>query len=356
MKHGFVYADCTVDDARLVVLTARDAADRGAEIRTHTSLLHAERTGGLWRAKLRHGDAEEIIETRAIANVGGPWASDVAGLIDGKTLPSRAIRLVKGSHIVVPRLYDGAQAYTMQAPDGRVVFAIPFRGDFTLIGTTDITIDGDPGHVAISQDERDYLRAVANRNFRKQIDDGDICWTYAGVRPLLDDGAANASNVTRDYKFDIDAPPGLAPLLSVYGGKLTTYRHLAERATDKLTVALGQRQNRWTAQAKLPGGDVGYMTLLGEASLRWPFLPDAMRTRLLGAYGTRIERVLGDATSLDALGQYFGADLYEAELRHLQRDEWATCADDVLWRRTKLGLRLADDECAHVEAWFARAV
>jgi glycerol-3-phosphate dehydrogenase len=352
LKHGFVYADCAVDDARLVVLTARDAAERGAEIRTRTELLHAARNGATWTVRLKHGDQEEQLDVRAIANVAGPWASDVAARIDGKTLPIRAIRLVKGSHIVVPRLHDGAQAYTMQAPDGRVVFAMPFRSLYTLIGTTDIPVDGDPGKVAITQEERDYLRAVANRNFRTQLDDSDIVWTYAGVRPLLDDGAANASKVTRDYKFDIDAPAGLAPLLSVYGGKLTTYRHLAERATDKLTVALNQRRERWTAREPLPGGDARYMTLLGEAQLRWPFLPDAMRVRLLSAYGTRIERVLGDARSLADLGQHFGADLYEAELRHLRRDEWAMCADDVLWRRSKLGLRLNGEERARVDAWF----
>ncbi|MDB5364670.1 MAG: glpD [Rhodospirillales bacterium] len=353
LRKGFIYADCAVDDARLVVLTARDAADRGAEIRTHTEFRTAMRKDGVWRASLARNGQDEIIEARAIANVAGPWVGEGASRIDGKTLPVRAIRLVKGSHIVVDRLYDGDQAYTLQAPDGRVVFAIPFQRDFTLIGTTDMPVEHDPARVSISQGERDYLRAVANSCFRKQLTDGDIRWTYAGVRPLLDDGHANASQVTRDYKFDIDAPDGLAPLLSVYGGKLTTYRHLAERATDKLTVALGRRQERWTSQAPLPGGDAAYASLVEEAPQRWPFLPDAMRARLLAAYGTRVTRVLGEARSLAELGTHFGADLYEAELLHLKRDEWATCADDALWRRSKLGLRLNDAERRRVDAWFS---
>jgi glycerol-3-phosphate dehydrogenase len=351
-RNGFVYADCAVDDARLVVLTARDAFERGAEIRTRTELRSAARKGDLWRATLVQDGKEGIVEARAIANVAGPWVGDSAARIEGKTLPVRAIRLVKGSHIVVEKFYDGDQAYTLQAPDGRVVFTIPYQRDFTLIGTTDTPIDGDPARVCATQDERDYLRSVANRSFRKQLTDADIRWTYAGVRPLLDDGKANASQVTRDYKFDIDAPPGLAPLLSIYGGKLTTYRHLAERATDKLTVALGQRHERWTANEPLPGGDAAYMTLLGEAPLRWPFLPEAMRARLLHAYGTRIERVLGEARSLTELGIHFGADLYEAELKHMQRDEWAMSADDALWRRSKLGLRLTEAQQARVQAWF----
>ncbi len=357
---GFSYADAWVDDSRLVVANAQAAAEMGAEVRTRTRCDHAERDdAGGWRITLADEEtgAEETVWTRALVNAAGPWVSRFiqAGL---KVESKHRVRLVKGSHIVVPALYDGDHAYILQNDDQRIVFAIPYQaGRLTIIGTTDLAYEGDPADVAIDQDEIDYLCRVVNRYFKKKTSAEDIVWTYSGVRPLYDDQSGNPSAVTRDYVFDLDAPEGAGPLLSVFGGKLTTYRKLAEHAMQKLAPVMGLDDRSWTDDAHLPGGDIPNADFEGfkaELGRRYPFLPELMLDRLAHAYGTRTERVLGDARSLADLGEHIGCDLYARELDHLVREEWARSADDVLWRRTKLGLFVDDEAEARLRAWFAR--
>ena len=287
-----------------------------------------------------------------MVNAAGPWVDGIAGLALGRGTPAR-LRLVKGSHIIVPRLYAGDHAYIFQQEDGRIVFAIPYEHDFTLIGTTDELFEGDPGTVAISAEERAYLRDAVGGYFRTAVTEEDIVSTYAGVRPLYDDHAATNSTVTRDYVFELDADDGAAPILSIYGGKITTFRKLAEHALEKLSDHLPMRE-AWTKDASLPGGDMAdFEAFLKRAGERHSWVPPKLLRRLCRAYGTRIDRVIGTADGMDRLGEHFGGDLYEAELRYLAREEFAQSAEDVLWRRSKLGLHLPDAAASRIDAWFA---
>ncbi|MDN7547446.1 glycerol-3-phosphate dehydrogenase [Burkholderia cenocepacia] len=362
IKRGFVYSDGWVDDARLVVLNAMDAKERGAEILTRTKLLSAERRGDEWEARLQQADGSiRVVQARAIANAAGPWVGDVLHGALGRGA-HHSVRLVKGSHIITRRLFDHDHAYIFQNPDKRIIFAIPYEHDFTLIGTTDVEYTSDPAKVAIDRDETQYLCDSINRYFKRKISPADVHWTYSGVRPLLEDeNAANASAVTRDYRLEFDDGAG-APLLSVFGGKITTFRKLAEEAGDMLCRALGRDAKTWTAGVALPGGDIADAKFDGFASAfakRHPWLPAALARRYARAYGTRAERVVADAKSLADLGAEIAPGIHDAELRYLRDAEWATCAQDVLWRRSKLGLHVApgtlDAVTAAVDAWFAAA-
>ncbi|MFO1123947.1 MAG: glycerol-3-phosphate dehydrogenase [Methylocystis sp.] len=337
---GFTYADCWVDDSRFVVLNARDAAERGATISVGAKLIHAERRGDQWRATLASG---ETMEARALVNAAGPWVSEV--IEDALHITSRKhVRLVKGSHLVLRRLFEGAHAYILQNPDGRIVFAIPYECEFTLVGTTDVSYDGAPGAVAISEQETDYLLASLNHFLREPAARDDIMWSYAGLRPLYDDGALKASVVTRDYAFDLDAAEDAAPALSIFGGKITTARRLAEHALDELARFLPPHGAAWTARAVFPGGDMpeGFDRFLEDLKRDKFFLGDALALRLARAYGTRVFQILKDALSLSDLGRDFGCGLTEAEIAYLREQEWARAADDILWRRSKLGLHITD--------------
>jgi glycerol-3-phosphate dehydrogenase len=353
---GFEYSDAWTDDARMVVLAAVDAAERGARILTRTRLISARREGKLWRAVLRARDgAEEVVFARALVNAAGPWVGVVARLLGVNTQGS--VKLVKGSHIVLPKLYDGDHAYTLQGADGRVIFAIPYEGRYTLVGTTDVPLEGDPGPVRASPEEIAYLCAALGGYFDRRVTPDQVVWTYAGVRPLYDDGKANASAVTRDYVLDLQTPPDAAPLLNIYGGKITTFRELGERALDLLKGPLGIAKAAWTRTAALPGGDLkgGFDAFRQAASARCPWLSEPTLTRLCRAYGSRLDLVLGDAQSWEELGRDYGAGLTQSEIDYLKRYEWARSADDVLWRRTKLGLHMTPTERAAVASAFASA-
>ncbi|HEM8498379.1 glycerol-3-phosphate dehydrogenase [Burkholderia multivorans] len=362
IRRGFVYSDGWVDDARLVVLNALDAKERGAEILTRTKLVSAERRSDEWEARLQQPDgAIRVVRARAIANAAGPWVGDVLHGALGRGA-HHSVRLVKGSHIVTRRLFDHDHAYIFQNPDKRIIFAIPYERDFTLIGTTDVEYMSDPARVAIDRDETQYLCDSINRYFKRKISPADVHWTYSGVRPLLEDeNAANASAVTRDYRLEMDDGEG-APLLSVFGGKITTFRKLAEEAGDMLCRALDRDAPAWTAGAPLPGGDIAnakFDAFADAFAKRHRWLPAPLARRYARAYGTRAARVVGNAQSLADLGAEIVPGLFEAELRYLRDTEWATCAQDVLWRRSKLGLHVApgtlDAASAALDAWFAAA-
>jgi glycerol-3-phosphate dehydrogenase len=340
---GFTYADCRVDDSRLVVLNAMDAAARGAAIRTRTRLLAAREEGAFWRAEIADcmNGTKAAVRARAIVNAAGPWAGDVLGARLGRNAAHR-VRMVKGSHIIVRRLYDGDFCLVLQQPDRRIIFAMPYEQDFTLIGTTDIPFEGDPARAAISAEETRYLCAGVNRYLRAGVAPGDVVRAYAGVRPLYDDHAKNASAVTRDYVLELTGGGGRPALLSVFGGKITTFRRLAEHALEKLAPLLGSRAGAgWTAAAKLPGGDIAaddFERYQAEFAARHAFLPARLAARLAGAYGTRAERVLDGAGSLAALGADLGGGMTEAEVAYLVAEEFARTAEDILWRRSRLAL------------------
>ena len=334
---GFTYADCWVEDSRLVVLNALDAKERGATISVGARLARAWRENGHWVGALEDGTR---IEARALVNAAGPWVSEI--IEDALHVRTRKhMRLVKGSHIVTRKLYEGDHAYILQNPDGRIVFSIPYEQDFTLIGTTDVPHDGAPGDVAISAAETDYLLDAVNHFWRRPVTRADIVWSYSGLRPLFDDGSLNASGVTRDYAFDLDAPDGAAPALSVFGGKITTARRLAEHAVDDLRPFLPPHGEAWTAQATFPGGEMSFEDCLAHLESEKPFLGAMLARRLARAYGARAERFLKHARSMADLGRDFGCGFTEAELAYLVENEWARKADDVLWRRSKLGLHMS---------------
>ncbi len=355
---AFSYADCWVEDARLVVLNAKDAAERGAEILTRTRCTEAKRMNGLWQVTLasNRGAPMRKVKARALVNAAGPWVSSF--IKDRLQQQSDSnVRLVKGSHIVVNKLFDHDSPYIFQNADGRIVFAIPYEGDYTLIGTTDQEYRGDPSDIRIDDDEIDYLLTSVNRYLEKPATREQIVWTYAGARPLYDDAKGSASAVTRDYVFDLDAPQDDAPLLSIFGGKLTTYRKLAEHAMEKLQPVMGFKGKPWTAGSSLPGGDMDnadFDAFLKHVQEKWNWLPRALARRYTRAYGTRIERLIGSATGLQELGEHFGDDLYEAEITYLMREEWALTEDDMLWRRSKLGLHIGDETSARLRAWLGR--
>ncbi len=354
---GFEYSDCWVEDSRLVVLNAIDAAERGATIRVGTRVGAAERAGDHWKVRLEDiatGDVE-IVEARVLVNAAGPWAGEFRTRILGLNRPSH-VRLVKGSHIVVPRLFAHDRAYIFQNSDGRIVFAIPYERDFTLIGTTDEDYEGDPGSARISEAERDYLCRAASGYFRKPVTPDQIVWTFSGVRPLYDDGASEAKAATRDYVFELDGGEGEPAMLNVIGGKITTYRRLAEAAMERLSPFLRPSGRPWTAGRPLPGGDFpveGFEALVDDVLAGYPFIvPDHAR-RLVRAYGTRARDLLGGARTAAELGRVFGADLTECEVHWLIEHEWARRAADVVWRRSKLGLRMSQDEIAELDAFMA---
>lgn len=344
MRHGYSYWDCWVDDARLVIANAMSARDSGAVILPRTPVVALEAAGDMWRVTLGNGAKHSVVAARAVVNAAGPWVDQVARLAKDRARTSSvpAIRLVKGSHIVVQRIPGADTAYIFQNTDGRVVFALPYESTFTLIGTTDTPYDGDPRLVAANASDDSYLLGVANRYFRIKLAEHDIVWRFAGVRPLDDDGSANPSAVSRDYRLQLDT--GAAPpLLHVIGGKITTYRKLAEAALDLLKPQIAMGPD-WTARATLPGGDIGdtnfeqwFTDLLRRRSqfTRAELAPLARR------YGSRIEQMLGDAKSVRDLGADLGGGLRVREVEYLKANEWASSADDVVWRRTKAALHVA---------------
>jgi glycerol-3-phosphate dehydrogenase len=339
---AFAYSDCWVEDSRLVVLNARDAAARGAEILVRTSFLGAGREGDAWTCRLRAADGtEHRVRARALVNAAGPWVMDAQDAAQARA--QDRVRLVRGSHIVLPALYPGDQAYILQNDDRRVVFVIPYEGRFSLIGTTDVPHEGDAGTACCTPEEAAYLCDAVGRQFRRAPRAEEIVWSYSGVRPLHDDGAEAASEITRDYVLKTDASHGLAPVLTVHGGKITTYRRLAEEAVAGLAAALGRNGAAWTASATLPGGDLGgldFSRFEAEAARRHPWLAPGTLHRLLRAYGGELDAVLDGARGSADLGEDFGAGFTGRELEWLVQREWARTAEDVLWRRSKLGLHM----------------
>lgn len=369
-QRGFLYSDGAVDDARLVVLNAIDAAERGVTVLTRTRCVSADRTKAGWVATLEGGGGMRSVSARVLVNAAGPWAQsfllDAAKPLGSERFSSKNLRLVKGSHIVVRRLFEHDYAYILQTTDSRVLFAIPYERDYTLIGTTDVEVHGSPSKVSISDEEIDYLCAQVGRYFTTELRPSDVVWSYSGVRPLLDDDKGDPSAVTRDYLLEsrTDGPP----LITVWGGKITTFRKLSEEAADMVCSMLGSTEPAWTASTPLPGGDLStwcgdtgrpdrdFHNFAQTVRSRYPWLPRQLALRLTRAYGSRIERILADATTLQHLGAEIAPDLYEAELDYLVRAEWATEAEDVLWRRSRLGLHYTPGQRDKVAAWFRARV
>jgi glycerol-3-phosphate dehydrogenase len=365
LKRAFVYSDGWVDDARLVVLNAIDARSRGARIVTRTRCVAARRGEKGWTATLQSATGvQTTVTARALVNAAGPWAESFlrneAKPARGEALASKSLRLIKGSHIVVPRRFEHDHAYVFQNADKRIIFAIPYEEKFTLIGTTDVELHGDPRNARIGADETQYLCEQASRYFKRPVFPTEVAWSYSGVRPLLDDASGDPSAVTRDYLLETNTQA--APLLSIWGGKLTTYRKLAEEAAGLVGRMLGNARTRWTEHALLPGGDFGgwigpaqrpdtdFQRFLAEVAQRYPWLPESPRRRMARAYGSRIADVL--AQSAPGMGDEVAPGLHEAELDYLRREEWATTGDDVLWRRSKLGLHYDAHERERVTGWM----
>ena len=343
-RRAYEYSDCWVQDSRLVVLNARDAHRRGADVRTCTECVSLARRGSRWEATLvdRATRARFAVSARGVVNASGPWVGKTLDLNEGAGA-SHFVRLVKGSHIVVEKVFDHPYPYVFQSGDGRVLFALPFEEDYTLLGTTDVEVEGGPGPVSITPGEVEYICAAANAYFEEPLSPGDVVWSYAGIRPLFDDHAEHASEVTRDYVLHLDRGP--APMLSVYGGKITTYRKLAEQTVDMLAGPLGFDRPNWTRDAPLPGGDIpnadldGFTARCGE---RYPWLPGEILRHYVRHYGTETHALLAGRTSVEDLGEHFGAGLHAAEVDHLVEHEWARTPEDILWRRTKKGLRMPE--------------
>jgi D-erythritol 1-phosphate dehydrogenase len=338
---GFVYSDARVDDARLVLFNAVSAREKGADIRTHTKLTAARREGGVWRMTLEENGQTREVSARALVNAGGPWVKQVQDEIAAPATPA-SVRHVKGSHIVVPRVHTEPHAYILQNSDNRIIFVIPYERDFSLIGTTDITVE-EYEHPEISKDEISYLCTIANAYLAKPISPADVVWTYSGVRPLYDDGSADPAAVTRDYVLKLDADHGAAPLLSIFGGKITTFRRLAEQALRELAPFFPRMKRPWTASEPLPGGDMVKGDLAAferDLRARYSSIDPALLGALARRHGTRSSRVLGDAATVADLGQHFGDTLFAAEIEYMIAHEWATTAEDLLWRRTKCGLHM----------------
>lgn len=354
-SRGFEYSDCWVDDARLVVLNALGAAEKGATILTRTAFVGAKRENGVWAIETRNGTTGEsrTLRARCIVNAAGPWVTDVIREVSGAS-SSRNVRLVKGSHIIVPKFWKGEQAYLVQNHDKRVIFINPYEGDRALIGTTDISYEGRIEDVEADETEIEYLIAAVNRYFKEKLHRSDVLHSFSGVRPLFDDGKGNPSAVTRDYVFDLDENGG-APLLNIFGGKITTFRELAERAMHKLSGHFPKMGCDWTHDARLPGGEIAsadYETFVDELRKAHAWMPRALLRHYSRLYGARTRDVLADAQSIDGLGKHFGGLLYEAEARYLMAKEWAQTAEDVLRRRTKHYLHLSDAEQGSFSAWF----
>lgn len=351
---AFEYSDCWVQDARLVVLNARDAAERGADIFTRTKVTHAEREGDLWKVTLsdKHGTRE--IYAKALVNAGGPWVADIVKNAV-KLEPKAGIRLVRGSHIVTEKLFDHDRAYFFQGSDNRIIFAIPYEDDFTLIGTTDQDHEGDPSNPVCTPAEAEYLRKFASEYFERPIRESDIVWSYSGVRPLYDDGATTATEATRDYILTLREEG--APLLNVFGGKITTYRRLSEAAMAKLGPFFPKMRGNWTKSAHLPGGDFpvnGVTKLITDLHDAYPFIGHVLARRLVQTYGTDAAIMLEGTTDKEDLGENFGGSLTAAEVEWLMEHEFAQTAEDILWRRTKLGLRMSKDEADWLQQFMQR--
>ena len=351
-RHAYEYSDCWVEDARLVVLNARDAADRGAKIMTRARVTAAERMGDHWQITVDRGQEAEVFRAKVLVNAGGPWVEQVVrGIAHIDTTES--IRLVRGSHIVVKKLFDHGKSYFFQGEDGRIIFAIPYEEDFTLIGTTDMDHQGDPHQAICTEAEQDYLCTFASQYFARPVTRADVVWTYSGVRPLYNDGVKSAQAATRDYVLSLNAEG--APILSVFGGKITTYRKLSEAALAKIAHFLAPTQGNWTAGVPLAGGNfpvADVAVLIRALKIRYPFLSDYTCRRMTRAYGTEAPAILGAARSDADLGRSFGAGLTEVELRWLMAREYARTAEDVVWRRSKLGLRLSAGEIAAIDEWM----
>ena len=355
-ERGFVYYDCWVDDARLVVLNARSAVAHGATIRTRTRLVSARREGGKWAATLNGDGGNRAVHASAIVNAAGPWVRQVLDEALRMKL-SATVRLVKGSHIVIPRIHEERHAFILQNPDRRVIFMIPYERQFTLVGTTDVPVTRDDYRARISRQEIDYLCEAASRYAEKPITPGMVVWSYSGVRPLYDDGTENPSAVTRDYHLLLDtgAEPDGAPVLSVFGGKITTYRRLAEQVMEKLSGRFPGKP-AWTHAEPLPGGNLDGRTFRGlllDYRRRFPRLPKVWLTRVLRRHGVLAEEIIGNAREERGLGRNFGGGLYECELEYLVTNEWVREAEDALWRRTKCGLHMSTAEKMQVRAWLA---
>ena len=384
IRKGFVYSDCWVDDARLVAINARSAADLGAVIRTRTACVAGRRSPEHWEIDLRGASGAVTTEkARCVINAGGPWvkslldgelrhgvsvsssvgtpapasvAAQVARPVAGAYANRANIKQVKGSHIVVPRQFPGDHAFILQNDDRRIVFMIPYEHDFTLIGTTDVEVTDTPGSSAISPGEIEYLCRAVNRYLAKPISAADVVWSYSGVRPLYDDGESDPSAITRDYTLVLDVAWPQAPLLSIFGGKITTYRRLAEAAMDKLKPSFPAMKASWTARQPLPGGDIAnadFDAFVADLTRRYAALPPAYLRALAGRHGSRVPMVIGDARTVDELGPHFGHTLYGCEVDYLRDFEWALTADDILWRRTKCGLHLTAAERDGVSAYLA---
>ena len=352
---GFEYSDCWVDDARLVLLNALDAKEKGATVLTRTACTSARRDNGAWTVEMRDERSGEVrtVRARVVVNAGGPWVNDIVGRVAGSN-SRRNVRLVKGSHIIVPKFWEGRQAYLVQNHDKRVIFINPYEGDKALIGTTDIPYDGRPEEVKADESEIEYLIAAVNRYFKEKLRRSDVLDSFSGVRPLFDDGKGNPSAVTRDYVFDLDETGG-APLLNVFGGKITTFRKLSEHAMQRVAKYFPGMGGDWTRDAALPGGEIenaDYVLFLEKLKSDYPWMPRRLIDHYGRLYGARVEKIVAGATSLEGLGRHFGADLYEAEVRYLVANEWAQTAEDILLRRTKQGLHLSADEKAVFAAWF----
>ncbi|CAM3270805.1 homodimeric glycerol 3-phosphate dehydrogenase (quinone) [Paracoccus aminovorans] len=350
-RRGWEYSDCWVQDSRLVALNARDAAARGATILTRTRVTHVERVGDLWQVTTEGPEGLQTHQARALVNAGGPWVEDVIRNV-AHIRSSEGVRLVRGSHIVVPKLYDHDRCYFFQGSDGRIIFAIPYEQDFTLIGTTDMDHQGPPGEARCSDAERDYLCAFASQYFAAPVTPQQVVWTYSGVRPLYNDGAKSATAATRDYVLSLDTRG--PPLLNVFGGKITTYRRLAEGALEKLAPFFPQAGQPWTAGVALPGGDFpvdGAPELIARLRAGFPFLTARLAQRLVRTYGTEAFLMLDGAQSLADLGRDFGAGLSETEVNWLIANEFACTAEDILWRRTKLGLHMSDNQIRALEGF-----
>lgn len=353
---GFEYSDCWVNDARLVVLNAKDAENRGASIETRTQCISARRDGDHWTITtkdLRSGETKTRT-ARLIVNASGPWVDKVLGQAFGNN-DAKNVRLVQGSHIVVPKLHGHDRAYIFQNADERIIFALPYEQDYTLIGTTDRDYTGDPADVKITPEETNYLCDAASEYFKKPIVADDIVWTYSGVRPLYDDGASAAQEATRDYVLREDGDGDAPRVINIFGGKITTYRKLAESMMAKIEAVLGARQPAWTAGSTLTGGDFevnGFEDLVDQVAEKYPFLGSALAWRLVRAYGTCAWQLLGDAKSMDDMGKQFGGTLTAREVDYLIKHEWAQTAEDVVWRRSKLGIRLNKEDIAALSDWM----
>jgi len=352
---GFEYSDCWVQDARLVTLNVIDAAEKGCDVRVRTECTDIIRGDGEWKVNLKShlSGKKETVSARAIVNASGPWVDKTLDL-DEEHDSRYDVRLVKGSHIVVPKLFEHSYTYIFQNADNRIIFAVPYENDFTLLGTTDVEIQAEPGTEKIEQSEIDYICQNASEYFKTAITADQVVWSYSGVRPLYDDASDNASKVTRDYKLDLDVRKG-APILSVYGGKITTYRKLAEQAVDMLKSELNFKESGWTAPEHLPGGDIpdaNYDSFVQSVVKNYPWLDATLQADYARNYGTRIDTLLADASSMVSLGHHFGGPLYQLEVEYLIEVEWARTAADILWRRSKKGLHTPADCEQKLQAWI----